>query len=445
MSLARSCVALLILSLAALPITGCKTKNNTFIDPFAADVDAQTKGWGLRKLDPKDYPDMRTAWMDQTNLETAIRHSLNFLGKGSSAQFYPSSNPGDTITHPQEVATLNDILDMMHRGLTPDQFQQEILKRYDVYTSVGYNNNGDVWYTAYFTPYYNGSRTRTGEYQYPIYSRPTDLVTNPITGQVSGSYPARKDLVASGKLKGLELLYFKNPMEPFMIQVQGSAQVTLTDGSVVRVGYAGSNGREHKGLGSQLRDEGKIDARHLSLPAVIDYFDKHPGELDQYVMKDDRFVFLKIYTAEEAKEWPTGSLNEQVTKERSLATDKNIFPRASLTFVNVASSGALPPRQSFLLDQDTGGGIRAAGRADIYMGEGPEAGARAGQEFAQGRLYYIFLKPELIPAGTVTAPRVPASAPRTTTPAPRGTTSPTPARPAPTGGSDMFPGAVRPN
>jgi len=450
MAFSRKCVGLLMLAAAALPFAGCKSQNAPFIDPFAENVDTPTSGWGLRKLDPKDYPDMRTAWMDQTNLEKAIRKSLDFLAKKNSqgqyvaARFYPSTNPGDTITHAQEVATLNDILAMMQRGLTPDQFQQEVLSRYDVYTSVGYNNKGDVWFTAYFTPYYTGSRTRTAEFQYPIYSRPADLVTNPITGEVQGQYQTRKDLLASGKLKGLELLWFRKPMEPFMIQVQGSAKVhVVTDNTDVLVGYAGSNGREHKGLGSQLRDAGKIDARHLSLPAVIAYFDQHPNELDQYVLNDDRFTFLKIYTPEEAREWPTGSLNEQVTDDRSIATDKSIFPRASMTFVNVpvpGPTGAMMPHQALMLDQDTGGGIRAAGRADLYMGQGPEKGARAGNEFAQGRLYYMFLKPEF--AGTAAAasatgtPRLPTAAPVRSTPAPA------PARPA--GPAEMFPGAVRP-
>ena len=44
--------------------------------------------------------------------------------------------------------------------------------------------------------------------------------------------------------------------------------MTLSEGGTVLVGYAGSNGRERKGLGTQLRDEGKIDSEaHLSLPA----------------------------------------------------------------------------------------------------------------------------------------------------------------------------------
>lgn len=430
--MSRRFIIPLLLSFSILPFAGCKAKNARLIDPFPDNVDKQVEGWGLRKLDPKDFPDMRLAWMDKTNLERAILKSLAFLNKPSSQQWYPSRNPGDDITHAQEVASLNSILDMLRRNVSPDDFQAALVSRYDVYTSKGYNDAGDVWFTGYFTPIYQGSRTRSGEFIYPIYSRPADLNTDPISGRVVGTYPTRRQLETSGRLRGLELLWFKKPIEPFMIQVQGSAQINLTDGTTVYVGYAGSNGGEHKGLGTQLKDAGKIDPKHLSLPAVLDYFDKHPGELQQYVLNDDRFTFQKIYTQAEMAEWPTGSLNQQVTTDRSIATDKDIFPRASFVFIDApqpSSTGVLAPKKTFVLDQDAGGGIRAAGRADIYMGIGDAAGVRAGAEFAQGRMYYIFLKKEHMSA------QFSPSSPQLPGPTQPGT------RPTAPGG-EMFPGAV---
>ncbi len=53
----------------------------------------------------------------------------------------------------------------------------------------------------------------------------------------------------------------------------------------------------------------------------------------------------------------------------------------------------------FACDQDRGGAIRAAGRCDIFRGTGDEAGKMAGHTFAEGRLYYIFLKPENLAQG----------------------------------------------
>jgi membrane-bound lytic murein transglycosylase A len=434
---------------AVLPFAACKTQQRQIIEPMEPSVDTPTEGWGLRKLEPKDYPDMTVAWMDKTNLVRAIDKSLQFLGTASSHRLFPSTNSGDTITHDQIVATLDDVKQLIQRNITPEQFQQEVLNRYDVYTSVGYNNKGDVWFTGYFTPIYRGSRTRTAEYQYPIYSRPADLQSDPLTGEVRGTYPTRSELEKSGKLRGLELLYFRKPIEPFMIQVQGSAQVILPNNEVLYVGYAGSNGQAHKGLGTQLRDEGKIDPKHLSLPAVLSYFDQHPGELEQYVLRDDRFTFQKVYTAAERQEWPRGSLNVQVTADRSLATDKNIFPRASLAFIDVdkaSPAGDLRPYKGFVLDQDAGGGIRAAGRADIFMGIGDAAGHRAGQQFAQGRLYYLFLKPENVTKGNYPDLKpVPAPAvPRPVTPGtPQGGPRPGQGTRPPAGGDEMFPGAVQ--
>jgi membrane-bound lytic murein transglycosylase len=49
-----------------------------------------------------------------------------------------------------------------------------------------------------------------------------------------------------------------------------------------------------------------------------------------------------------------------------------------------------------LMDQDTGGGIRTAGRADIYLGIGDDAEALAGDTLTEGQLYYLFLREDLL-------------------------------------------------
>jgi membrane-bound lytic murein transglycosylase A len=46
----------------------------------------------------------------------------------------------------------------------------------------------------------------------------------------------------------------------------------------------------------------------------------------------------------------------------------------------------------YVLDQDTGSAIRGAGRVDIFMGTGPQAGDRAGVIGGAGELYYPLLK-----------------------------------------------------
>ena len=83
-----------------------------------------------------------------------------------------------------------------------------------------------------------------------------------------------------------------------------------------------------------------------------------------------------------------------VTGNRSLATDKTLFPRGALVYVTgtVGAGGEGAVIDHFMLDQDTGGAIRTAGRADVYLGSGDEAEQVAGATRSEGQLYYFFVK-----------------------------------------------------
>jgi membrane-bound lytic murein transglycosylase A len=59
----------------------------------------------------------------------------------------------------------------------------------------------------------------------------------------------------------------------------------------------------------------------------------------------------------------------------------------------------------FMLDQDRGGAIRSAGRADLYMGIGETAEQLSGYQLSPGRLYYLAVRPELLPAFAPSARR----------------------------------------
>ena len=114
--------------------------------------------------------------------------------------------------------------------------------------------------------------------------------------------------------------------------------------------------------------------------------------VEELIDRNENFVFFKDY---DGSNWPAGSLGVKVTPKRSLATDKNVYPLGALCLVDtqgVSVSGNQVPFRRFMLDQDTGGAIKAPGRADIYMGEGNDAETLAGGQYAEGRLYYIFLK-----------------------------------------------------
>jgi membrane-bound lytic murein transglycosylase A len=163
----------------------------------------------------------------------------------------------------------------------------------------------------------------------------------------------------------------------------------------MHVGYDGSNGHDYTSVSQLLIADGKLDKNHLSLPAVQSYFARHRDELDGYIWQNDRYVFFSEYNG---TNWPAGSLGFSVQAGRTVATDKSVFPRGGVVLVDTQSprGGGQGPFRRFMLDQDTGGAIRAAGRADLYMGVGDSAEAIAGRQYAEGRLYYLFLKADRV-------------------------------------------------
>jgi membrane-bound lytic murein transglycosylase A len=299
--------------------------------------------------------------------------------------------------------------------VSAETINQQIRQNFEVYQSVGAPSpdgsgySGQVRFTGYFTPIYNASMTRGGAFQWPIYKRPADLVSDPVTGDVKGRKQADGSVVPgyytraqieSGQLSGQELCWLTSRFEAYVVTVQGSGRLRLPDGSIYEVGYAGHNGYPYGSIAEKMVSDGVISADSVSLKTLTDYFNAHPGDMDKYLSSNPRTVFFT-----ERRGGPFGSLNEPVTPLATIATDKedpDIYPRAMAAFLVTTlpngggSGGGSDPFRAFMLDQDTGGAIRASGRCDIYMGVGDAAADLAGRELSEGQMYYVALKPELV-------------------------------------------------
>jgi len=352
----------------------------------------------LRKItNPNEIPDFTTACLNLTDLRQAIDNSRSYLNKPSSQQFFPVSG----ITHRQVQESLDAFAEMLDSGLRGPQLNQAIREKFDVYISIGCDDQGTVLFTGYYTPIFNGSLARTNRFVYPLYKQPEDLVKGP-TGEILGRrdpdgiitpYPPRSVIEDSEMLRGNEIAWLSDPFEAYIAHVQGSAKLQLPDGNLTTIGYAANNGHEYESVAQALVRDGKIPGDKISLSAMIDYFKRYKDQVDMYVRRNPRFVFFR-----EEGGPPLGCLNEPVTTLRSIATDKSIFPRASLTFISTTLPQAMGTTvfnrtySGFTLDQDAGGAIRAPGRCDVYMGVGDMAGKLAGQTYQEGQLYYLFLK-----------------------------------------------------
>ena len=398
----RAFAVIVPLALAGL-LAGCKTEEP--VKPVE-DVERQL-GPGecaLKKLDASQWPDVGAAWRSRgPNLDAAVRQSIDWFGKPGSRKFFPFMQ---VCTGDQAAASVVAFQQILHDSKDEASFVGALKQHFDVWQTVGWNGKGGVRFTGYCTPEFKGSLKQTAEFKYPLYKRPDSLVTDPATGEPQGQraadgsvkpWPARRQLEESGAFKGSELVWLSSPLDVYIIQVNGSAKILLPDGKPFFVGYAGKTGGKYASLGYGCRDAGLIPKdQSPSLRGIEMAYQKDPAKVQELIWRNENMVFFAAY---EGDQWPAGSLGFKVTEKETLATDKQVYPRGGVVMVDTTIpelSGKTVPFRQFMLDQDTGGAIRAPGRADIYMGIGPAAKILAGDEVANGTLYYLFLKPESV-------------------------------------------------
>lgn len=390
---------LFVVSLVCLPavLAGCRTTSEATPD---YERELRTGEVALRPVAPGQEPDLEAAWLRRDDgLRDAIRQSASWFAAPSSQQWWPYRTTDREISHEdarRSVARFGELLDESSSG---EEFRRRVLEEFRIYETVGWNGRGVVLFTGYYAPEFDASPVRTDRFTAPLYKRPTDLVTDPVDGTPIGQrhpdgsitrYPTRAEIESSRMFDGNELVWLETPLDAYVVQVNGSAKLTMPDGSVEYVGYDGKTDRRYTGLGTTLYERELIPKKDL--PAIYDLYRRDPQVVADAMLQNENFVFFRPYGGED---WPSGSLGRKVNGLASLATDKDVYPRGCVTYVDtegIEVSGSTRPIQRFMLDQDTGGAIRAPGRADIYMGEGDDAETLAGGQYAEGRLYYFFLR-----------------------------------------------------
>ncbi|NEQ24100.1 MAG: murein transglycosylase A [Microcoleus sp. SIO2G3] len=324
----------------------------------------------------------------------SIDYSLRYLQTPTAAQAY-QRYPVPGITRDRVRRSLVRFRQLLVSSPSPAELQAAINREFVFYKSVGNDGQGTVVFTGYFEPIYAASRTPNAEYRYPLYRLPSDFnswtTPHPTRAQLEGE----DGLGKNSRLRGRELVWLRDRFEAFLVHVQGSARLRMLDGSLMTVGYAGKTNYPYSSVGRELAKDGKLQLEGLTLPVLIDYFRRFPTEMNQYLPRNQSFVFFKETNGAPA----TGSIGVPVTAERSIATDKSLMPPGALALIRATipypnATGQLESRMvsRYVLDQDTGSAIRGAGRVDIFMGTGPQAGDRAGVIGGAGELYYPLLK-----------------------------------------------------
>jgi membrane-bound lytic murein transglycosylase A len=256
-------------------------------------------------------------------------------------------------------------------------------------------DDGAGFLTGFYEPCVAASMVETEEFRWPILARPADLVTfapaAAPAGFLEGVSGARRlgdgSLVPYADRAEIEaerldpIVWVRDAVEAFLIQVQGSAQVEYPDGGRARLAYDGRNGLPYTSIGRMLIEAGEIAESAMSLASLKAWLRKD-GERGLKLMRRNRsFVFFRLVDDFDPELGPVAGAGVALTALRSIAVDRTIWAYGAPFWIDAELPWADETPRAFrrlMIAQDTGSAIVGPARADLFFGSGEAAGARAG-------------------------------------------------------------------
>jgi membrane-bound lytic murein transglycosylase A len=259
---------------------------------------------------------------------------------------------------------------------------------------------GEGFVTGYYEPIVDGSRTENEVYKVPIYRRPSNLFVRgttqnsaglPNKGQVFRKIGRRKLVpyydraeIEDGAIagRGLEICWLKDQTDLLFAQIQGSARVSLDDGSTVRINYDAHNGYPYTAVGRILIERNIIPKDQMSMQKIREWMEQNPNEADELRRQNKSYVFFREVQLSD-KDEAVGAQGVPLTPGRSIAVDKGLHVYGTPFFIEgdlpIESAQSKTPFRRLMIAQDTGSAIVGPARADLYFGAGPEAGKVSGR------------------------------------------------------------------
>ena len=148
---------------------------------------------------------------------------------------------------------------------------------------------------------------------------------------------------------------------------------------MVRVSYAGQNGRPYVPIGRVLADRGQIPLDQVSLQSIRAWLNAHPADADEVMNQNPSYVFFREIIGVRPEEGPPGSLGAPLTPGRSVAVDRSYIPLGAPLWLDTTDPVTGSRLQRLVMAQDIGGAIKGPVRADLFWGWDAEAEDKAGR------------------------------------------------------------------
>ena len=273
-------------------------------------------------------------------------------------------------------------------------FHTTLINQFHIYepnvTPVKRNN--PTHFTGYYTPTILGSMRRTNRFQYAVYSKPRDHRLRTLT-----RYQIDFQNLLAGH--GYELFYTDDLFAIYNMQIQGTGKVRFVNGhkdSYLVV--TGNNGISWRGnfISPYMKRRGMIS--NQSMAAQKAYLDANPHRQAEVYQQSRTYSYFTF------TDKPPGSIDIALTDGRSIATDYRLYDQKGiLAFVQAQKPNYETWRRTgqikmqkfsrFVLDQDRGGLIKGAARADFYFGENKYAEVAARSLNTQyGKMFFLMPK-----------------------------------------------------
>src|SRR4051812_20580569 len=312
-----------------------------------------------------------------------------------SAQRTPPADPkalGTSLRDPCQVAKGLELSE----ELKAKAFFEEHFRPFRI-SRLG---EGEGFVTGYYEPIVDGSRTENEVYKVPVYRRPSNLFVRgttqssaglPNKGQVFRKIGRRKLVpyydraeIEDGAIegRGLEICFLKGQTDLLFSQIQGSARVSLDDGSTVRINYDAHNGYPYTAVGRILIERNIIPKDQMSMHKIREWMEQNPNEADELRRQNKSYVFFREVQLSD-KDEAVGAQGVPLTPGRSIAVDKALHVYGTPFFIEgelpIDTETSKTPFRRLMIAQDTGSAIVGPARADLYFGAGLEAGKVAGR------------------------------------------------------------------
>jgi membrane-bound lytic murein transglycosylase A len=238
---------------------------------------------------------------------------------------------------------------------------------------------GDGLLTAYFTPRYEARTVRAGAFSAPV---------RPWSGEdLVDALPDRKKIDA---WPTDDALAWMRPEELFFMQLQGSAVLRFPDGRTVKAVTVMTNDKPFVGVARVMRERGLLADNDSSGEAIMAWLAAHRGpEADEIMRQNPRYGFFALQPFDGTI---SGGAGVPLTPGRVIAVDLQAHPYGGLYWIDAdapALKGAMTAYRRAVMALDTGGAIKGDVRADLYLGQGDEAGREAGRVRHRLRLYEL--------------------------------------------------------